>query len=308
MSAKKQPEFVFFDGEIIPYKDANIHIMTPCVRYGAMVFEGIRGYWNEEEKEMYLFRLSDHSMRLIQSANMLRMEHQLSEEYISEANIKLLKALQLKEDLHIRQMVFVDGDGPLHAKGPVKMASVALPRGRKEGFDTGLHVSVSSWTRISDAMMPPRIKSAANYQNGRLGAMQAKLDGYDSTLFLDGQGKLTEAPGACVFVVRGSKIFTPTVTNSILESITRDSLIRISLEQLGVEVVERDIDRTELYVADEIFLCGSGAEVTPVVKVDHHPVGNGEIGDYTHSIRNHYLDITRGVNREYADWRTPVYK
>lgn len=308
MSAKKEIEFVFSDGEIIPYREANIHIMTPCVRYGALIFEGIRGYWNDDKQEMYLFRLGDHSKRLIQSANMMRMEHQLTEEYISEANLKLLKALQLKEDLHIRQMVFVDGDGPMHAKGPVKMVSVALPRGRKEGFDKGLHVSVSSWTRISDAMMPPRIKAAGNYQNGRLGVMQAKLDGYDTTLFLNGQGKLTEGSGACVFVVRGSKVFTPTITNSILESITRESLIQISSEQLGVEVIERDIDRTELYIADEIFLCGSGAEITPIVKVDHHQVGDGRIGDYTRSIRKLYLDITRGLKKEYAHWRTPVYK
>ena len=307
MVKNNQPEFVFFDGEIIPYKDANIHIMTPCVRYGTMVFEGIRGYWNDGDDEMYLFRLSDHSRRLMQSAKMLRMDYQLSEAYISEANIKLLKVLNYKEDLHIRQMVFLDGDGPLHAKGPVKMASVALPRGRKEGFDKGLHVSISSWTRISDAMMPPRIKAAANYQNGRLGAMQAKLDGYDTTIFLDGQGKVTEGPGACVFVVRGSKVVTPAVTNSILESITRDTLMQISAEQIGVEVIERDIDRTELYLADEIFFCGSGAEITPIVKVDHHLIGNGRIGDYTHSLRDHYLNITRGINKAYTHWRTPLY-
>lgn len=304
---KTNPEFVFFDGEIVPYNEATIHIMTPCVRYGTLVFEGIRAYWNEKDKNLYLFRLKEHSQRLIQSAQLLRMDHQLTEESINDANIVLLNALNYNEDLHIRQMVFVDGDGPLHSKGPVRMASVALKRGRKDGFDVGLNVTVSSWTRISDRMMPPRIKASANYQNGRLGAMHAKLDGYDTAIFLDVNGKVAEGPGACVFVVRGSKVYTPMITNSILESITRDTLIQISSRFLGIDVIERDIDRTELYISDEMFFCGSGAEVTPIVKIDHHMVGNGTVGEYTKALRKVYLEIARGENTECGEWRTPVY-
>lgn len=304
---KEKPKFVFFNGEIVPYEKAVIHSMTPCVRYGAMVFEGLKGYWNDETNELYIFRLEDHSRRLIQSAKLLRIQHDYSIDTINNANLDLLKRLEYKQDLHIRQMLYVDGDGPLDSPGPSGLISVALARGGSSKADSGLNVAVSSWTRIDDTSMPPRIKAAANYQNGRLGKMQAKLDGYDNAIFLNKSGKVSEGPGACFFMVRNSKLITPTITSGILESITRDTLIKLAINDLNIEVEERDVDRTEVYIADEAFFCGSGAEITPIVSVDRHQLGNGMVGTLTLKLRNYYLDMTRGKVNKYASWLTPVY-
>lgn len=304
---KGKPEFVYFNGQITPYENAVIHSMTPCVRYGAMVFEGLRGYWNDETKEMYVFRLEDHSKRLIQSTKLLRISHDYTVNSISDANLQLLKRLNYQEDVHIRQMLYVDGDGPLDSPGPAGLISVALPRGGSAMADMGIHIAISSWTRIDDTSMPPRIKAAANYQNGRLAKMQAKIDGYDNVLFLNKSGKVTEGPGACFMFIKDSKLISPTITSGILESITRDTLLKIASEDLNIEVVERDIDRTEVYVADEAFFCGSGAEITPVISVDRHQIGNGKKGELTSALHNYYLEVTRGNISKYNTWLTPVY-
>lgn len=302
-----KPEYIFFNGNLIPYEQATIHVMTPGVKYGAMVFEGIRCYWNESEELLYVFKLKEHAKRLMQSTKLLRMEHDLTADHCIEANIKLLKKLNFNQDAYIRQMIVLDGDGPVTSSGPVNLISVASPRGRKKGFERGLNVSISSWVRIDDTMMPPRIKAAASYQNSRLGAIQAKLDGYDSTIFLTKQGKVSEGSGASLFMVRDSKVITPPITSSILESITRSTLIHLSKELLNEEVIERDIDRTELYVADEVFFCGTGAEIIPITMIDHNIIGNGNIGEYTRKIRELYFDIVRGYNKNYSDWRTLVF-
>lgn len=303
---KEYPEYVYKNGEIIPYQDAMIHAMSPCVKYGAMVFEGIRAYWNEEQGKQYLFRLEDHAKRMLISAKLCRMAHSFTLDDICEANIKLLSALKYHGDMHIRQMMYVDGDGELGSSGPISLISVALPRGRAKASETGLNVAVSSWSRIDDRMMPPRIKASANYQNGRLGKMQAKLDGYDSCIFLNTQGKVTEGPGACLFIVRNGNLLTPPTTAGILESITRDTLITLAEQHLQIDVQERDIDRTELYIADEAFFCGSGEELTPIVSIDKHQIGDGVLGRISELIRSLYLDTTRGCRTEYSDWLTAV--
>jgi len=304
---KIKPQYVVFNGEVIEYEKAQIHVMTPCVRYGALVFEGLKAYWNDDYNQLYLFRAFDHSKRLIESAKILRFDHNNSIEYLNATNIKLLKALGFREDLHLRQMLYVDGDGPLDSKGPTALVTVALPRGASEKTETGLHLAVSSWVRIDDRSMPPRIKAAANYQNGRLAKLQAKADGYDNALLLNMNGKVSEGPGACFFMVKNGRLITPLTTSGILESITRDTLIQIARNDLGYVVEEREIDRTELYLADEAFLCGSGAEITPVISIDRHILGNGNIGSITFELKNHYLNITCGKVSEYSNWLTPVY-
>lgn len=305
---KAHPPLVYLNGDIVPYENALIHAMTPCVKYGALIFEGIRCYWNDEREQLFVFRLEDHARRMLRSAKLARMEHNYSLEEISEANLALLRELKYRQDLHIRQMMYVDGDGELGAAGPISLISVALPRGRAKAGETGLNLCVSSWARIDDRMMPPRIKAAANYQNGRLGKMQARLDGYDNCLFLNTQGKVTEAPGACFCLIRDGVLITPPFSAGILESITRETLIILAENDLGMDVQERDIDRSELYIADEAFLCGSGEEVTPVVSIDRHKVGEGMPGELTLKLRSHYLNATRGYNPDHLDWLRPVYR
>jgi branched-chain amino acid aminotransferase len=165
---------------------------------------------------------------------------------------------------------------------------------------------VSSWRRISDDIMPPRVKNISNYRNGQLAAMEAQLDGYDQAILLNVQGKVAEAPGACLMLVRDGKLVTPDITQSILESITRDTLLRLARDELGLVIEERPVDRTELYVADEVFLCGTAAEITPIGEIDRYPIGDGHPGPVTRALERLYHDIVRGIDPRRAEWRTPV--
>lgn len=301
------PEYVFFNGEVVPYAEAKVHISAPAIKYGAGVFEGIRAYWNHEGEQLYVFRLAEHSKRLANSIKIMRMESSFTVDELSDAVVAVVQANQFREDVHVRQIVFVDGNGLVEAQGPVGIAATALPRGRSSK-SAGMHLSVSSWTRILDNAMPPRVKCVANYQNSRLAYLQAKMDGYDGTILLDSGGKVTEAQTSCLFLVRDGVPVTSPITSSILESITRATLIQLLDEVHNLTVQQRAIDRTELYVADEAFVCGSGAEIIPVVAIDRHKLGEGRIGPITKAIQGTYFDIVRGINPAHGEWRTPIYK
>jgi branched-chain amino acid aminotransferase len=304
----KLPKYAWMADQLVPWDEATIHVQTPAFRYGAMVFEGIRGYWNPDQGELYLFRVSDHFQRLQESIKVMRMEMDWSIDPFLEPLMQLIKANQFQEDIHIRYMVYIGGAGPIYALGPAEVSIVCLASKRNYDIEKGISCSVSSWMRIRDNVIPPRVKCAANYQNGRLAVMQAKRDGYDYTLMLNEAGKLTETPTSCVFMVRKGRPVTPRITDGILESITRSTLISLFERELGLPVVEREIDRTELYVAEEVLICGSGAEVVPVVNIDGYSVGTGERGPLTKGIQESYFNVVRGSRKEYADWLTPVYR
>lgn len=301
-----QSALVYLNGELVPYERATVHVMTPAMKYGAAVYEGIRAYWNAEEEQLYVFRLEEHARRLQNSMKAMRMERNYDLEELCAAVLETLRANGFRQDLHIRQSVFVDGSGPLGARGPVAMVVVPVRKGRFNALE-GLKLCVSSWTRISDRSMPPRIKCIANYHNGRLAQLQAEADGYDVPLLLDEKGKVTEAPTATFFLVRNGVPVTCPLTSSVLESITRDTLIQLFQEKHNAEVEVREIDRTELYLADEAFICGSGAEVAAVASIDRHPIGDGSIGPLTKAIQETYLNVVRGTNPAYPEWRTPIY-
>jgi len=299
---------VFLNSRLVSKGDAVVDLDTVAFKYGAMVFEGIRAYWNEAEQQLYVFRPDEHSRRLEQSVRVMRMQTELTASDYSNAVLQVLRANSVRENVHIRQMVYVDGGGEMFVTDPVSHAIVVTPKGHWfSGQQPGIHACVSSWQRISDYSMPPRVKCAANYQNGRLALLQARLDGYDSALLLNAAGKVAEEPRGCLFMRRGERIVTPTVTSDILESITRATLIQLFRESHGLEVIERDIDRTECYVADEVFICGSGLEVVPVLSIDRHPVGKGTPGELTTAIRDTYLRVAAGEIPQYRDWCSPVY-
>lgn len=300
-------KFLYFDGKIVPYEQATVHMLTPTVKYGASVFEGLRGYWNQQQSQLFVFRLAEHSKRLQQSIKLMRMGRTYSIDELNGAVLEAIRANQFKEDLHIRQIVYVGGDGAVTSTGPIGMFVAALPRGRKYDVSKGTNACVTSWTRISDNSIPPRIKCAANYQNSRLAHIQATLDGYDSTIFINQQGKVAEGPGECIFIVRDGVPITPSVTSDILESITRKTLIQLLKEILGIETQERDVDRTELYVADEAFFCGSGTEVSPIATIDKHIIGDGKVGPITKRISEVFFNIARGFDSSHEEWRYPVY-
>jgi branched-chain amino acid aminotransferase len=308
---RENPEYAWMNGDYVKWDEAKLHVTTDALRFGSSVFEGMRGYWNESQGQLYIFRMKDHHRRLSQSMKMMRMTLGYSPEDIGEACVGVLIKNGLREDVHLTPTVYFGvGQGFFSYKPDtidVGAHVFAGPRKSILGTGKGIHVCVSSWTRISDRDIPPRIKAAANYQNGRLATVQAVEDGYDSAILLNEMGKVAEGPGACVFLVRDGAALTPPVTGGILESITRATLIELLRKEMSVPVVERELDRTELYIADEVFFCGSAYEVMPIFSVDRYEVGEGKIGPLTARLQTEYENAIRGKNPGYADWLLPVY-
>jgi branched-chain amino acid aminotransferase len=306
VTEKRHPTYLLMNGELVLYDDARVHVLSTAFKYGAAVFEGLRAYWNAEQGELYGFRMREHFQRLAESLRICRMPSPLSVDEYTADLVRLMRANDLREDVHMRVSAFVDADdGGLASFEPVSVSMAALPM-RRYFSKPGLDVQVSSWTRISDATMPPRVKAVANYQNSRLALGQARTDGYDDAILLSDQGKVTEGPGYAIFMLRGGKLITPPVTAGILESITRDSLMALA-PGLGFEVLEREIDRTELYLADELFFCGSAAEVTPILSVDRMAVGSGAVGPVTEALHRSFLATVRGETADTRGWLTPVF-
>ncbi len=298
--------YLYLNGKLVPYADAKIHVQSAAVKYGGSVFEGLRAYWNAAQGELYVFRLREHVDRLLNSMRLMRMEHHFTREELAASILDVLRKNEVREDVHVRQTAFLEADGALDVTGPVGLAVDARPH--RVTDKPGVTACVSSWARISDASMPPRIKCSANYQNSRLAMLEAKTNGYEGALLLNTRGKIAEAPGACCFMVRGGVPVTTPVTADILESVTRATLLELFRTELGQAPVERDIDRTELYVADELFLCGSGWEITPILSLDRLPLGNGsEPGPMTRAVQACYFAVVRGEKPAYRHWLTPVH-
>jgi branched-chain amino acid aminotransferase len=298
--------YLYLNGRIVPYAEALIPVQSNAVKFGTSVFEGLRAYWNTARGELYVFRLPEHVDRLLDSLKLMRMEHAFSRDELTSSILEVLRKNEYREDVHIRQTAYLDADGDMGLTGPVGLAVDALPR--RMADKPGITAGISSWLRIPDGAMPPRIKCSANYQNGRLAQLEAKVNGYDTALLLNARGKLAEGPGACCFVVRRGVPMTPPVTADILESVTRATLLELCAKELGLTPEVRDIDRTELYVAEEAFLCGSGWEIAPIVSVDRLPLGDGtKPGPVTRAIQACYFSVVRGERPAYRDWLTPVY-
>lgn len=312
MEPTQLAEYVWLDGEFVPWADAKIHVETDCVRRGSNVFEGIRAYWNKTEQELYIFRFREHMERLYNSAKVMRMQPRFSQADLTAAAVELIAKNRFQQDVAFRPVIYfgIGKDSFSYTPDSIYtgayITAVASPS--KLGAPAGLHACVSSWARISDRDMPPRIKAGANYHNGRLAAVQASVDGYDAAILLNDRGHVAEGPGACVFLIRHGVPITPSVSSSILESITRATVLQLLERELGLPPVERPVDRTELYMADEIFFCGTAYEITPIVSVDRYPVGNGTMGSVTEQLRTHYAEIVRGLNPHYAYWLHPVYR
>ncbi len=304
----KNPKYLFQNGKVVPFADAKIHILSPAAKYGTGVFEGIRGYWNEDEEEMYVFKLKEHLDRLQFSMKVIGLDETPTNQYMHDSLLELLRVNEFRETVHIRMTVFIEGEGDQGATGPVGFTIAALPRPLPKAISKGVTAQVSSWTRIADNSMPARVKCNANYNNGRLATLQAKRDGYQSAILLNSRGKVAEGPGMCFFMIRDGKPVTPSATNDILESITRRTLIEIFDEYLGLQTNERDVDRTEMYDAEEAFFCGTGWEITPIISVDQLAVGNGEVGPMAKKLQDVYFDLAKGKNKDHPEWRVPVFK
>lgn len=305
--ADTHPRFAWFNGRLVPWEEARIHIYSPAVKYGTGVFEGLRGYWNESQREMYVFRLREHLERIAFGIKVMRFDVAPDLAELGRGVIEVVRANGFRDGVHIRLSTLLDGDGEMHSVGPVTFTCTATTRPPTRALTEGLAAGVVSWRRPEDSSMPMRVKANANYQNGRLAVHEAKANGYGAAILLNNTGKVAEGPGMCFFMVRDGVAITPTITSGILESITRDAVIRLLREEMGVSVVEREIDRSELYAADEAFFCGTAWEVTPITSVDRLPVGDGQVGALTRRLQSLYFAVAKGESALHAEWRTPVY-
>ncbi|MCX7623764.1 MAG: branched-chain amino acid transaminase [Thermomicrobium sp.] len=302
------PRYLWWNGQQVRWEEATVHVTELGWSTVGAVFEGIRAYWNAESGEAFVFRLREHLERLLRSMRLVRLATRWSIGELTEAILRLLRENDCREDTYIQPVAY-RAAGPKTLSGFSEESGLYIvTRPMPSHLLTGrvVRAKVSSWRRISDDVMPPRVKNISNYRNGQLAAMEAQLDGYDQAILLNQQGKVAEAPGACVMLVRNGKLITPDVTQSILESITRDALLRLAREELGLQVEERAVDRTELYVAEEVFLCGTAYEITPVGEVDRYPIGDGRPGPVTRALERLYHDIVRGIDPRRPEWRTPV--
>lgn len=300
------PKFVWFDGKIVKDEDAKVPVMTHAIHYGTSVFEGLRGYWNS--KNLYIFRLEDHIKRFRNSGKVYSISLRFTDKEIANAIIDLCKKNNVKESCYIRPFYFVGRHGiNLHVNEdtPTHAAIVMFPFGElfnKNGIKTG----ISSWRRIHDISTPPLAKMGGNYLNSILATQESKRNGYDEAILLDHLGNISEAPGENIFIIRNGKLLTPPPSSSALEGITKESVIEIA-KDLGFQTIEREIPRTEIYFADEVFLTGTAAEITPVISIDDKKVGDGKVGKITEKIRTIYSDTTMGKNKKYSKWITAVY-
>ncbi|MEM1873707.1 MAG: branched-chain amino acid transaminase [Acidilobaceae archaeon] len=305
MSFCEKVRYVWLDGALVSCEKAVVHVQAHGLHYGYGVFEGIRAYWSESN--LYVFRLRDHMVRFLNSAKIIGLNLSFSLRELEEAVLETIRANEFKEDIYVRPIAFTSepriGLSPLGVK--VSVAITITPFGKYHKPE-GIRVKTSSWRRVPGFSIPVMAKATGIYLNSIIALLEAKREGYDDAILLDWRGNVSEATGANVMIVRRGKIVTPPLSASILEGITRDTVIEIA-RGLGVETLERNIPREELYVADEIFLVGTAAEVTPVLEVDGKPVGDGKPGPVTSMIREAYLKVVRGLDERYAKWLTPVY-
>lgn len=299
---------IWLKGQIVNVKDAMVNVLSPTSQFGLNVFEGIPCYWNGEQDQLYAFRLSDHYDRLIRSAKLIQLDCKYTRGDFEKALVDVVKANEYDENLSVRQTLFVDGFGSWGSDGPVEMFVAPVPRGRTaaEYNKKGLNCCITSWRRISDENLSPRVKCGANYINSRVGQREALRNGFDTCIFLNEVGKIAEGPGSCFFMVKGNSLITPRLTDSVLESITRDTVMTLAKE-LGYLIVERTIDRTEVYMADEAFLCGSAMEITPIYSIDCYQIGDGQAGEITKKVHLQYLKCVSGQLENHMDWVTPIY-
>jgi branched-chain amino acid aminotransferase len=303
------PRHAFFRGHIVPYSEARVGVMTHALHYGTAVFAGVRAYWNKDEEELFVFRPRDHFRRFLESAHLIGMELPHSEESLVAALIELLRAEMFREDCYARPLAFYADESlgvRLHGLTP-EVTIMSMPYGRYLDNEENLHLTVSSWRRVEDNMIPARGKIAGSYVNSALAKSDAQRAGFDDAILLTHAGHVSESSAANIFLMRKGVVVTPPTTDDVLEGITRRTIIELLQRELGLEVAERPVDRTEIYLSDEIFLCGTGVQIGAVTQVDYRPIGSGQMGPVVSRLRSVYFDVVRGRKREYRHWCAPVY-
>ena len=310
-AATKEPTtelWAFFRGEFVPLRDANINVMTHAFNYGTAVFEGIRAYWNAEQEQLYALDLLAHYDRIRQSARLLLMDVRHSSQELAEATIEILRRDGMREDAYVRPIVYKSSEtiGVRLHNLDSDVTIFAIPFGQYIDTDGGIRAQVSSWRRTDDNAIPARGKITGAYVNGAFAKSEAQMNGFDEAIVLTADGHVSEGSAENFFMVRDGVLITPPTTDNILEGITRRRMIEMAGD-FGIGVVQRSIDRTELYAADELFLCGTGAQVSAVIEVDRRTIGTGRPGPITKRLSTTYFDAVRGRVDAYRGWLTPVF-
>jgi branched-chain amino acid aminotransferase len=299
----------YFNKQFVPLAEANLSIQTNALHYGSAVFEGIRAYWSPNEQQMFVFRLPEHYERMLNSSKVLKLKvgHDVKE--LCALTVDLLRRNQSKEDSYIRPIAYVKSEGltPRLLGYDTGFAIYTLPLGDTIDASGGLKAGFSSWRRIGDNSIPARCKISGGYVNSALAKTEALEQGYDEALLLTQDGFLSEGSAENIFLIRDGVLVTPDLSQDILEGVTRNTLISLCRDELDFPVIERQVGRTEVYVAEEVFLCGTGAQVSPVVEVDRRTIGTGKIGPLTARIQQLYFDVVRGRHPKYRHGCTPVY-
>ena len=305
MNAKE----LFMNGEFVPAEQGVISVRTHGFAYGTGCFEGIRGYWNEEDQQVYLFHLRAHYERLLRSCKVLQMSIPYTLDQLIDISIELVKRNGQRQDVYLRPVVY-KGETILGVRLHDISDSFILtsePQGNYVDI-SGLRCGVSSWRRIDDNAIPARAKVTGSYVNSALAKSEAMQNGFDEAIMLTSEGNVSEGSAENIFLVINNELITPAPTENILLGITRDTIIKLASRELGYITRERAVDRTELYLADEVILCGTGAQIAPVVEIDHRPVGNGKVGPIAKQLQDLYFDVVRGKRPEYREeWCTSVY-
>lgn len=298
----------YFQGQYIPEDQANVNIKTHAFLYGTSIFEGIRGYWNPEHQSVYLLRAKEHFDRLLQSAKIVWMDTTLTADDMVDICAELLRKNNVVSDVYLQPRLYKSGTivPPQLDNVETDFCCFVLPFGKYLDTDKALKVTVSTWRRVSDNAIAPRGKIGGAYVNTALAMAEAHMSGYDDAIFLTEDGFVSEGSGMNIFIIKDGKLITPMTTDNILEGITRASVMEIAANELGMEVVERRIQRTELYLADEAFFTGTAAQVASIGTIDLRPIATGQMGEVTKKLQTLYIDIAKGNNPKYSHWLTEV--
>ncbi|MFP5227798.1 MAG: branched-chain amino acid transaminase [Acidobacteriota bacterium] len=308
MQAEADPNLIiYFNGEYVPLREARVGILTHALHYGTGVFEGIRGYWDDAGEQLFLVRPREHYQRWKQNCGILRIEVPPSAEQLTAITTELVRRNGFRSDIYIRPIAYKCAERVgVATDDQDAFAVIALPFGEYLPSDKGVHAGVSSWRRIEDNSIPARAKICGAYVNSALASDDARRAGFDEALLLNENGQVAEGATCNLFMVRKGKLVTPAVTENVLEGITRDSVMELAEREMGLAVQERAIDRSELYVCEELFLTGTAVGIAPVVRVDNRPVNDGAIGAITREVRRLYFEAMRGHLRAYRRWLVPA--
>jgi branched-chain amino acid aminotransferase len=303
------PSYAYFHDRFVPLAEAKISVMTHALHYGTAIFEGIRGNWNSEHEQIYIFRLKEHYQRLEDGCRLLRINLPLSTDELCQTTVELVRKCDFKEDIYIRPLAYKSSEAlgvRLHNLDDDFLV-FAIPWGRYLDMDA-CRCGISSWRRPSDNVIPPSAKITGLYVNNAFTKTEAMEKGFDEGIMLSPDGYVSEGSGENIFLLIDGELVTPPVNNSILVGITRDTVIKLAKNELGIETIERPIEPAELYTADECFLTGTAAHITPIAEINHRQIGNGKVGEIAGRLQKLYFEVIKGNNPRYIDWCTPAYK